>query len=263
LSSVIHKGACVKIEKIVASLWFSIYDFSFEYKGNEPLYLNPADYTWSAGIGKEWQKIRNELHEYLKKGSLTSYFNNSMLESMDSWKTISLRTWGIEHPKNQEHFPFLSILLAQHPEIVSASFSRLEPHSVIKEHCGDTNAIVRCHLGLDIPASLPDCGFAVKGQEKAWANGEWLLFMDAYKHRAWNNTDKSRTILILDVLREEFKPRKWYVCSTVMTSLFLQRRAEKYRFDLFKRPRLIYTLARLLQPFSLIKIFAANALKLY
>lgn len=124
--------------------------------------------------------------------------------------------------KTQIHFPLTSSLLNKYPQIISASFNLLEPQSTILPHCGDTNAIYRCHLGLDIPAQLPDCGFRVNSEKRSWQNGEWLIFLDAYNHEAWNNSLQARYILVIDVMRDEFIEQKQAVCSTVLTSLFMQ-----------------------------------------
>ena len=47
---------------------------------------------------------------------------------------------------------------------------------------------------------------------------------------SFNDSDKKRIIMVLDVLRPEFKSNKRKVISIVLTSLFLQKRAEKFKF---------------------------------
>ena len=99
--------------------------------------------------------------------------------------------------------------------------SRLEPHTQIKEHHGETNAIMRCHFGIEIPAGLPDCGMKVANEEREWQEGKWLFFNDAQHHTAWNNSDKRRILLIIDVIRPEFLSRKNYICARVLAGHFL------------------------------------------
>lgn len=244
-------------------IWFSIYDFSFDYKGNENAFIEAENFNWAKELSFNTEKIVHELRKYIKSNNLPSYFNTSMVSKKNSWKTISLKTWGIEHFKNQKEFPLTTSIISKYSQIVSVSFSLLEPASNILPHCGDTNAIYRCHLGLDIPGKLPDCGFKVKNEERSWENGKWLFFMDAYNHEAWNYTNKERYILIVDVLRDEFLNEKPYVCSTVLTSLYLQRRAERYNFLLFKRPVTVKIIAKVLRPVAQIGIFMVNKLKFY
>jgi aspartyl/asparaginyl beta-hydroxylase (cupin superfamily) len=243
--------------------WYSLYDFSFDYKGSEPPFADPSRFDWAKDMQQHAETIREELQSYLQKKNLDSYFNSSMVSKKDSWKTIALKTWSIELYKNQKNFPRTTELIHRYPQIVSASFNLLEPKSRIVPHCGDTNAIYRCHLGLDIPAELPACGFRVKGEERSWKNNEWLIFMDAYVHEAWNDTDRERYIFLIDVMRDEFREQSKRVCSTVLTSLFLQKRAEKYKILLQAKPFFAKLAGKMLRPFAQMAILAVNKLKFY
>ena len=129
-------------------------------------------------------------------------------------------------------------LLENIPGLVSASFNLLEPHSNIAPHYGDTNAIIRCHLGLEIPGELPQIGFEVNGKQRSWRKGEVLMFCDAYYHKAWNNTEKKRVILLFDVIRPEFIHKKDWICSRILASFLLQSIAQKLPF-LSKSPLII------------------------
>jgi ornithine lipid ester-linked acyl 2-hydroxylase len=244
-------------------LWFSIYDFSFNYPGNEPAFIPAENFTWAEELASNSKNIRLELQEYLSKHKLDSYFNTSMVNKKGSWKTIALKTWSIELFKNQKQFPFTTSLINKYPNVVSASFNLLEPGARILPHCGDTNAIYRCHLGLEVPSGLPEVGFKVKDEIREWENGKWLVFMDAYKHEAWNNSDKPRYIFLIDVMRDEFADKKKLVCSTVLTSLFLQKRAEAFKFLLTSKPAIINALAHLLQPLSRLSISIVNLFRIY
>jgi len=239
--------------------WYSIFDFSFDYKGNETPFTDPYQFKWASETEALYHEIKEELEKYLSGHELAAYFSASMVAKKNTWKTVSLKTWGIEMYRVQRHFPKLSVLVARYPEIVSVSFSLLEPRSSIKAHCGDTNAVYRCHMGIDVPAGLPGCGIKVKGEEKAWENGKWFAFMDAYRHEAWNHTVKGRCVLIIDVMRNEFMSKQRSVCATVRTSLFLQKRFA----DLTNRPLFAKLSARLLRPFIQFGIFAVNKLKYY
>lgn len=244
-------------------IWFSIYDFSFDYKGTENAFIDAGNFDWANDLSANTGKIFEELKQYVAVNNLQSYFNTSMVSKKNSWRTISLRTWDIQLLKNQKHFPFTTALINKYPQIVSASFNLLEPKSKILPHCGDTNAIYRCHLGLEIPAGLPDCGFKVKNELRAWEKGKWLIFMDAYNHEAWNEVDKERYIFLIDVMRDEFLPRKKFVCATVLTSLFLQKRAENYKIKLFTKPLMVTVIAKLLRPFAQMASFVVNKFRVY
>ncbi len=243
--------------------WYNIYDVEGKYEGKEPPFAAPKEHPWTKDFEENYQVIYEELKAYLKENKLIGYFIKSMVSRENSWKTIPLRTWGIEQTKNQEQFPFTYSLIKKYPQITSASFNLLEAKSKIHPHCGDTNAIYRCHLGLDIPAGWPECALRVQKETRPWENGKWLMFMDAYEHEAYNNSEKDRFIFVVDVIRDEFKNEKEKVCATVMTSLFLQKRWQKYPFLKKLSPGKIKFIAGLLHPLTRLAIGSVNLLKFY
>jgi ornithine lipid ester-linked acyl 2-hydroxylase len=74
---------------------------------------------------------------------------------------------------------------------------------------------MRCHLGIEVPAGLPDCGLQAGTEQQAWGEGKWLFFNDAFKHSAWNNTDKRRIVIIMDVIRPEFLYKTKSICANI------------------------------------------------
>ncbi|HWY37077.1 MAG TPA: aspartyl/asparaginyl beta-hydroxylase domain-containing protein [Bacteroidia bacterium] len=240
-------------------LWFSIFDRN-DYKGSEPEFFDPSDYRFSDIILKNYDVINRELNAYLQKNKLKGYFNTTMVAEANSWRTISLKTWGVEMYENHRYFPETISIIRSVPGLVSASFNLLEPRGHIIPHCGDTNGIFRCHFGLSIPGKIPDCGFKVRNEWRSWENGKLLVFVDANKHEAINNTDQNRFIFLFDVVREEMLHRKKFICAMVLTSLFLQARAEKFRF-LYKAPMFMQKLiAGLLMPLVYVAIPIRNSL---
>lgn len=244
-------------------LWFSVYNLNNIYSGDEKEFIDSSNFEWANELVSKIDLIKNELELYLKNHQLESYFNTSMVSKQNSWRTIALKSWSIELFKNQKHFPITTSLLNKYPQIISSSFNVLSANSKIHAHSGDTNAIYRCHLGIEIPEGLPACGFKVKSEVRAWENNKWLIFMDAHNHEAWNNTSKDRYIFLIDVLRDEFRSEKSKVCSTVLTSLFLQKRAENHVFLLNLKQLQISLLAKVLRPFALIAAKLSNILKIF
>lgn len=244
-------------------LWFSVYNLNNTYSGDEKDFIDPSNFEWATELASNVNLIKDELQVYLKDHQLASYFNTSMVSKQNSWKTISLKTWSIELFKNQKHFPATTAILNKYPQIVSSSFNLLTANSQIKPHSGDTNAIYRCHLGIDIPEGLPNCGFRVKKELREWENNKWLIFIDAFEHEAWNNSNRDRYIFVVDVLRDEFKHKKWIVTSTVLTSLFLQKKAETFKFILKLKQPSITIITKMLHVFAYLATCASNILKIY
>jgi len=240
-------------------LWFSIFDKE-AYKGSEPYFFDPNKYAFSKIICDNYAVINRELIDYLQKKDLQSYFNTTMVATANSWKTISLKTWDVEIYENHAYFPKTLQIIKSIPGLVSASFNLLQPNGHIVPHCGDTNGIFRCHLGLSIPGKIPACGFRVGDEWRSWEDGKLLVFVDAHNHEAVNNTSQNRFIFLFDIVREEVISKKRFICATVLTSLFLQGWAEKIKF-FYKAPMWLQKLSgKTLTPFAYLAIPVRNAL---
>lgn len=203
-------------------LWFSLYDHK-EYKSSDAPFIDMSSYKGIIDLQNNWEQVYNEFKNYSNVNTIESHFNTMMVEKPKSWRVRSLRVWGTEMYDVQKHFPQTMKLLAAIPNTVSMGFNILEPNSKIKPHCGDTNAIYRCHLGLQIPKNHESCSIKVLNEEKHWEQGKVLAFEDAFKHEAWNNTDEIRIILLFDVLKPEFADQKNKICATILTSFYLQQ----------------------------------------
>ena len=244
-------------------IWFSLFDFSFDYKGSEAPFQVPSDFNWAHDFENNYEKLLLEWQQFTELRSPKPYFKDSMVDKKGAYQTISLRWWDLEFRKNRQHFPVATALLLRYPEITTLSFNFLAAGAKIAPHCGDTNAIFRCHFGLQIPAQAPTCALKVKGIEKSWTKGEWLIFMDAYVHEAYNSSENDRIIILMDVLRPEFKKKRNWICSVVFSSLFLQKRATIFSF-IYKWPQwLVNGIAILLIPFSHLTRKLANLFRLY
>lgn len=201
------------------------------YKGSSPSYFDKEDFAWSKLVEDNFSEIKSELEEFIKSGhKLWPYFDKDIVTKENNWKTIPFYAWGVKFFNNCKKAPITTKILEQIPGMVSASFNLLEGDTDIVPHYGDTNAIARCHLGLVIPAGLPEVGFKVCEEEREWREGELLLFCDAHLHTAWNHSKEQRFILLFDVVRPEFMKEKRRISSKILASLFLQSTAQKIPF---------------------------------
>ena len=78
------------------------------------------------------------------------------------------------------------------------------------------------------------------------------MFNDAAEHAAWNNSSNRRYVLLFDIIRPEFKSKKYRVSSMVLAGLLMQAIVQKLSF-LKHFPKIIlggmlYTMAFLLNP---------------
>ncbi|MCF8463370.1 MAG: aspartyl/asparaginyl beta-hydroxylase domain-containing protein [Flavobacteriales bacterium] len=201
-------------------LWFA--DFDGTYLGEQIDFL-PKEHD---PICHELEKLYPEI---LKEVSFLwvnpNAFNNYDLFDdkqfpVGSWKKIVLKVWGITLKSNSAQFPIIaSLLLNYRKRVTSCQITRLAPNSLIKPHCGETNSIIRIHLGLNVPdCSIEECGIRVGASKKQWNNGKVLCFLDATDHEVWNNSQFYRYVLIVDVLRPDFQSRASLICSRIIIS---------------------------------------------
>jgi hypothetical protein len=208
--------------------WFSLWNYPQPYEGNEPEFWDDAVFLGLQDFEVQMKEILVEVHSALEKKAAAPYFKTEMVSGGEGYDTLSLKWWGIQFFKNAKEFPILQSLLDKYPDIITLSINVLEPGKRIFPHMGDTNAVFRCHFGIDIPERLPHCGIRVKDEVRSWKTGGWIVFTDAYSHETWNRSAKPRIILLMDVIRPEFMPQQKRIQATVLCSLFLQKRMVKY-----------------------------------
>jgi aspartyl/asparaginyl beta-hydroxylase (cupin superfamily) len=194
------------------------------YDGPEAPFFDPAEHPWVRLLEDNWEPIRDELLALLARRAerLEPYFIHALVFPPDSWKTLGLFFWKWRIHRNCRDCPRTAAILQSIPNMIGGSLSVLEPHANINPHQGDTNAIIRVHLGLVVPAPLPACGLQVGREVRGWEEGKALLFLDAMAHSSWNQTERRRLVLIVDVMRPEFADQTFSVCTHVLAWMALQ-----------------------------------------
>lgn len=171
-------------------------------------------------------------------------FQKYRLTHQQGWRQIELLIYGVAYPQRMQLFPRTMEVLRQIPGVSTAYFSILSAATEVPAHVGDTDGYYRVHLGLEVPAGLPDCGLEVAGMVKAWQQDKCLVFNDAYYHTAWNHADKNRVVLIVDIIRPEFRAQKVFVDAGVRATLYWSR-IYAFTFPLVELlPRLLTRLIR-------------------
>lgn len=213
------------------ALWFG--SGKKHYDKDNTRYYNVNEYAWAIEIEKHWPEIKVEVGKLIHDKDKNFVSNSATYKGLNSgkgWSSLSALFWGLKISDIvAKKCPILYTELLKVPGIVSISFSRLEPYTNISEHHGETNAIIRCHFGIEVPASLPECGMQVAGEEKGWEEGKWVFFNDAQYHSAWNKNDKRRILLIIDVIRPEFISLENFICTRILTGHFMTIRENKSR----------------------------------
>ena len=104
----------------------------------------------------------------------------------------------------------LEDLVGCHGYLRTALFSQLAPHSVLEAHTGWAdlaNHVLRLHIPLVVPSEEEGlCGTWVDGCVETHKTGRPLLFDDSKIHRAFNYSDETRVVLIVDLARPDTLP---------------------------------------------------------
>ena len=74
-------------------------------------------------------------------------------------------------------------------------YSKLTPGSHIRPHHGVTNTRVVTHLPLIVPGNG---ALRVGGEDHAWQFGRCVTFDDTFLHEAWNRSEHTRVVVLLD-----------------------------------------------------------------
>mmetsp|Transcript_1837 Transcript_1837/g.3114 ORF Transcript_1837/g.3114 Transcript_1837/m.3114 type:complete len:258 (-) Transcript_1837:85-858(-) len=171
--------------------------------------------SWCRVLENNWIRILNEYHHLtvnplnfsnVGSGQRGSGHDDHLVVSGRSWKEYVL--FGTGSKSNNSDAPFTKQLLRSYvPDAVSLAeqgggeviFSKLEPRTHIKAHCGPTNLRLTAHLGLVVPGPPKDCRIRVRDEWHSWSSGKVLLFDDSYEHEVRNDTEESRVVLLLRV----------------------------------------------------------------
>jgi tetratricopeptide (TPR) repeat protein len=116
------------------------------------------------------------------------------------WSVLFLLEMGRRNEEHLARCPSLRWILDHHRMVTSYAgsmyFSSLAPRSRVEAHLGPTNLRLRCHLALEVPDG---CGIRVGGLTSSWKEGACVVFDDSFAHEVWNDGDRRRLVLVLDL----------------------------------------------------------------
>jgi aspartyl/asparaginyl beta-hydroxylase (cupin superfamily) len=178
-----------------------------------------GEFPWLAEFEAQTDRIRDELLDVIRdERAFQPYVQSTasrppmdygdLLDNLD-WSAFFLIQSGAEVAGNAARCPstmraLSAVPLAEAPgRAPSVLFSLLRPGARIPAHTGEINARLICHLPLIVPEG---CGFRVGNEERAWVEGETLIFDDTIEHEAWNNSGQSRVVLLFEIWRPELTP---------------------------------------------------------
>ena len=176
-------------------------------------YYPRKHFPWLEALEAGTDAVRDELRAVLADGNQLEAFlgqtpaaaGQGMLRSTGArdaaWDAYFFYRHGERYDEHCARCPQTTALLDALPLVrirdhaPETLFSILTPGSHILPHTGVTNTRLVTHLPLIVP---PDCAIRVGGQQHVWQEGRCVTFDDTWEHEAWNRSEQTRVVLILD-----------------------------------------------------------------
>jgi aspartate beta-hydroxylase len=175
-----------------------------------PSVLDPVVFFPSAGrFTAAWEGLRDEaarlqLSEVPRFHEIMSQQADISANDGRDWRMFIAKAYGVPMAANLARCPILAGLLADCPEVLSASFSFLAPGKHIPCHRGPFRGILRYQLSLTMPLDAdgePAAVLMVDSVPHRIAAGTGLLWDDTFPHEVFNRSAQVRAALLLDVRR--------------------------------------------------------------
>lgn len=209
--------------------WYSFAEGK-KYDGDDPSFFNVENTPWKNILESNFKLFLSEIENLIsqEEENIIPYFNETLASKKENWSIFPLIVWGDINKNNVLKTPKTFEIISQIEGVTSCAFSILKPFTKIKPHHGDSNVMYRVHLTLKSEAKLPEMGMKVNNKEIGWEVGKLFAFCDAHEHKVWNNSNTSRYVLIIDILRPEFVKNKAKICAKVKATLFWQLKFQKF-----------------------------------
>jgi aspartate beta-hydroxylase len=173
-------------------------------------------FPWYAELEAQTAALREEMLVVLAEdGGFESFFGHSydqraLQEQLRNdrgeaaWNAFFFYRHGVRQDASAARCPRSIAALDAVPTLCrirehapEACFSVLTPGSHILPHRGVTNTRAVTHLPLVVPEG--DLALHVSGELMRWQEGRCFTFDDTFEHEAWNRSDETRVVVLLDV----------------------------------------------------------------
>jgi beta-hydroxylase len=159
------------------------------------MFFDPVDFSFTDTLCRSWREIRAEL-EALTPSDFMPWPEIGLYKK--GWDVFGLYAFGAKLGEQCSLCPRTTALVETIPGMTTAGFSLLRPGTHIVPHRGYTGEVLRCHLGLIVPAG---CEIRVGTDVRQWREGECLVFDDTIEHEVWHRGDANRIVLLVDFRR--------------------------------------------------------------
>lgn len=141
----------------------------------------------------------------------------------EDWQALYLYRDGALVPESAPTAPTAYRVLDEHAvqtglicPLLESHFSTLLAGARIAPHCDLWNFSINLHLAIDIPEGA---AISVAGETREWEEGRCLLFDYSFEHEAWNNGDRARTCLLVDLWHPDTTGPERTALTVLMTEI--------------------------------------------
>lgn len=198
------RASAITRKLMVAIAWIERKNLQASMHGRGAIFDSEA-FPFVATLEHNWTLIRGEVARLMMRKDFSAFHDmtgDALTLALDrGWRTAPLLSYGFRHEAAIAQCPETWRLLQNVPGLVGVMFSVLEPGRFLPPHCGPYNGLLRLHLGLIVPEPSEKIGIRVMDQIRHWEEGRALVFDDTFEHEAWNDTDHTRVVLLLDFVR--------------------------------------------------------------
>lgn len=164
-------------------------------------WYDASEFVWARRLEASYEVVRDEVLAATRGRQGFERYSYPGLGDND-WESLMFYRRGEAVEENCARCPETAALLRAIPggRRREAMVSVLGPGARIPPHRDSGNQLLTCHFGLVVP---PDCGLRVGGDARTWQEGRCLIFDTSYEHEAWNHSDRTRIILLVDFWHPE------------------------------------------------------------
>jgi beta-hydroxylase len=176
------------------------------------MFFDPSVFPLASVLESNWHTIRREL-ETLPGSEFTPWKETNLYST--GWDVFGFFAFGSRIEDHCKLCPETAAIIEKIPGVVTAGFSSLQPSTHIKPHFGYTynytesglterqalnDGVLRCHLALIVPTAITSLGCCIRVGDSLsnWEEGKCIVFDDTMEHEAWNRTEGTRVVLIVD-----------------------------------------------------------------
>ena len=180
--------------------------FGSHSRVGDPAVFDPRTFAFASALESRWRAIRDECRALLEAEARLPPVqaispDNKRLGESGLWRVFLFYGFGYRSQRNCLECPQTAAALAAIPGLQNAWFSILEPGCRIPLHRGVSKGLVRAHLGLMVPRDSERCFMAIEDRRIHWQEGHCVVFDDMREHWVRNDSDETRVVLLVDVLR--------------------------------------------------------------